>query len=155
MPGFLDKLKSGADKAAFEADRLMRLNQAQSALKTVQRELETELQALGQEVLALYDAGNLAQPELLDRMPKIEAIRQRVTAQEAEVERVREEKPPEAGAAAPEPAAPPEPVAPVRPGPPPPPPTPGAQVATCPNCGAALKPGVKFCPECGARVGEA
>ena len=32
MPGFFDKIKSGADKAAFEADRLRRVTQAQSVL---------------------------------------------------------------------------------------------------------------------------
>jgi peptidoglycan hydrolase CwlO-like protein len=98
MPSFLDKLKSGADKAAFEADRLVRVNQAQGALRNLQHELENELQALGQQVAALYDNGTLTQPELLALMPQLEAKRQQIASQEAEVERIRQEKAPEAGA---------------------------------------------------------
>jgi hypothetical protein len=153
MPGFFDRLKSGADKAAFEADRLLRLNQAQSAVRTAQRELDAEVLELGQQALALYDAGTLTQPELLAICPKIDAKRQDVAAKEAEVERIRQEKPPEAGTPAPE--APPEPPEPVQPEHTPPEPvTPAAGARTCPNCGSALPDDVRFCPECGTRVGE-
>ena len=141
MPGFLDKLKSGADKAAFEADRLVRINQAQSALKAMQRELEAEVAALGQQALALYDAGTLTQSELLALGPKIDDVRQRIAAQEAEVERIRQEKPPEAAPAQERPAA-----------------TAEADVApegrVCPNCQTPLSADVRFCPECGAKVAE-
>jgi hypothetical protein len=150
MPGFLDKLKSGADKAAFEADRLVRVNQAQSALKAIQRELEAEVVALGQQALALYDAGTLTQPELLALGPKIDSIRQRVAAQEAEVERIRQEKPPEAAAAQEKPVAAveasPAPQAEVA--------APGPPGRFCPNCHAPLPADVRFCPECGAKVAE-
>jgi hypothetical protein len=149
MPSFLDKLKSGADKAAFEADRLVRVNQAQSTLKSIQRELETEVAATGQQVLALYDAGTLTQPELLALCPKIDELRGRIAAQEAEVERIRQEKPPEATAPAqermPEAAVP---VASMQPEVP----TPAVRGRTCPNCQAPLPDDVRFCPECGSKV---
>jgi hypothetical protein len=161
MPGFFDKLKSGADKAAFEADRLLRLNQAQSAVKSVQRELEAEILELGRQALALHDAGTLTQPELLATCSEIDAKRQEVAAKEAEVERIRQEKPPEAGAPAPE--EPPEPAEPVHSGPsytppaqqqtPPQPVAPVAGGRTCPNCGTALPDDVRFCPECGTKLG--
>jgi hypothetical protein len=163
MPGFFDKLKSGADKAAFEADRLLRLNQAQSAVRTAQRELEAEILELGKQALALYDAGTLTQAELLAICPKIDAKRQDVSAKEAEVERIRQDKPPEAGAPAaglaeepsePLQTAPPQAV----PEPEQVPPQPAMPVAgerTCPNCGAALPDDVRFCPECGTRVEQA
>ncbi|HSJ55280.1 MAG TPA: zinc-ribbon domain-containing protein [Anaerolineae bacterium] len=165
MPSFLDKLKSGADKAAFEADRLMRVNQAQSAVRAAQRDLEVETGALGREVLALYDAGVLAQPELLAMCQKIDGMRQQVAALETEVERIRQEKAPdtsaqadvEPGADVPAPVPPPTPAAtPQRPMSVPPPvvaatPQP-PQAGTCPNCGSPLRAGVRFCPECGTRV---
>jgi hypothetical protein len=154
MPSFLDKLKSGADKAAFEADRLVRVNQAQSALRNLQRELETEMEALGKQALALYDAGTLTQSELLALMPQIEAKRQQIADQEAEVERIRQEKPAEAGAPAPDRPAPGAP-APYAAATPPPPPTPVVTGRACPNCGAALAADVRFCPECGSRVEDA
>jgi hypothetical protein len=154
MPGFFDRLKSGADKAAFEADRLLRLNRAESAVRAAQRELDAEILELGRQALALYDAGTLAQPELQDVCLKVDAKRQEIAVKEAEVERIREEKPPESGAPAdeqpPEPAySPPEPEA------PPEPPAPVVGGRTCPNCGAALPDDVRFCPECGAKVEEA
>ncbi|MBN1658534.1 MAG: zinc ribbon domain-containing protein [Anaerolineae bacterium] len=150
MAGFLGKLKSGADKAAFEADRLVRVNQAQSALRAIQRELEAEVAALGQQAVELYDAGALTQPELLALAPKIDSVRERIAAQEAEVERIRQEKPPEA-APAPEKSAT---VAPAAPEPPPPAPAPVPQGHVCPKCQTPLRPDVRFCPECGFRVAD-
>jgi hypothetical protein len=160
MPGFFDKLKSGADKAAFEADRLLRVNQAQSTLRALQRDLETETAGLGREVLALYDAGTLTQPELLALCPNIDALREKIATQEAEVERIRQEKPPEAPAPAQEkPAEPPQPVqaspalgTPAETETPAEPAAPGPQGRACPNCGTPLPADVRFCPECGTKL---
>ena len=163
MPGFFDRLKSGADKAAFEADRLLRLNQAQGAVKAAQRDLEAKVAELGRQALALYDAGNLDHPELQDICRQIEAQREEIAAREAEVERIREEKPPEAGG--PPSEQPPEPPTPPSAEPPYPPPAPEeptsefggptAEARTCPNCGTPLPPDVRFCPECGTKIEEA
>ena len=157
MPGFLDKIKSGADKAAFEADRLVRVNQAQGAVRTAQRDLESETVALGREVMILYEAGTLAQPELLDMCRRIDGLRQQVATLEAEVERIRQEKAPllpmpsdvEAAASMAPPAAvtPEPPAAPLSP-----PAVPAAQARACPKCGSPLRAGIRFCPECGTRV---
>ncbi len=169
MPGFFDKLKSGADKAAFEADRLRRQTQAQSALKGFQRDLETQVQALGQQALALYDAGTLTQPELLALGPQIDSLRQQIATQEAEIERIRHEKPPEAVAPAEEPPLPPPVPVPQRPPtpapvqagpvaePPPavrsaPPTTPELHGHICPKCQIPLPADVRFCPECGSKA---
>lgn len=166
MPGFFEKVKSGAEKAAFEADRLRRVNQAQGVLKGVQRELDAIVADWGPQVLELYDAGTLVQPELLAAGPKIDEIRARLAAQEAEILRIREEKPPEPE---PEPAPPPQVVAPPvpqttpaqpqhMPAPAPAEPvrasTPPVQVKGrfCASCGAALRAGANFCMECGTRV---
>lgn len=174
MPGFLDKIKSGADKAAFEADRLRRVSQAQSALRALQNELETQVAAIGQQVLALYDAGTLTQSELLALCPPIDSLREQIVAQGAEVERIRQEKPPEAPSAAAEQPAeargpvaerPPEPPTPVVEHPPatptpvpqrsPAPPPPALQGHICPQCQVQLRADVRFCPECGSRAVDA
>lgn len=149
MPRFLDRIKSGADKAAFEADRLLRVTQAQSALKALERDLEAQMAAIGQQAVALYDAGTLTQPELLAILPQIDTLRQQIAAQEAEVERIRQEKPPEAPAPAEE--EPPQAPAPAQEEPPEAP-APAPQGRRCPQCHTELPADVRFCPECGARV---
>jgi RNA polymerase subunit RPABC4/transcription elongation factor Spt4 len=139
MPGFLDKIKSGADKAAFEADRLRRQTQAQSALSKLKNDVNTQTAALGQKALALYDAGALAQPELLAVCQQMDALRQRIAVQEAEVERIRQEKPMDA----PAPAEAPAPV-PAR--------APAPSGHICPDCQTPLPADIRFCPECGAKA---
>ena len=148
MPGFFDKIKSGADKAAFEADRLRRQSQAQGALNRVKGDLNTQAAGIGQKVLALYDAGALAQPELLELCQQVDALRQQVAVQEAEVERIKQERPPEAEVPAPAAA----PVAAPAPAPAPTP-APAAAAKVCPHCGATVAGGGRFCPECGKPVG--
>ena len=133
MPGFFDKIKSGADKAAFEADRLRRVTVAQSALNKLKGELTTQTGAIGARAVELYDSGALAVPELQELCQQLDGLRQQVAAQEQEIERIREEKAPEAAAAAPTPTAAPA-------------------GRTCPNCHAEVAAGVKFCPNCGSKV---
>jgi hypothetical protein len=152
MPSFLDKVKTGAERATFEADRLRRLNQAKSALRALEGDLEQQVGALGQQVLALYSAGRLTQPELVASCASIDTLRQKIEAQAAEVERIQQEKPasepvaeqersPEALALVPE----------------------GLQQAAvesppgriCANCHSPLAAGARFCPECGAVATEA
>lgn len=150
MPGFLDRLKSGADKAAFAADRLRRLTQAQTALRGLQHELETQVAAIGQQALALYDARTLTQPELLALFPPIDGLRQQIVVSEAEVERIRDERAPDGSAETMEarpavPQAPPAMPAPASP-------VAAAPARPCPGCGAQVPTGVRFCPECGTKV---
>ena len=156
MPGLFDRIKSGADKAAFEADRLRRQSQAQGAVNKVKNDLNAQTAGIGQKVLALYDAGALAQPELVELCQQLDTLRQQIAVQEAEVERIKQEKPPEAEAAAPAavsgvaPAPTPTPTPTPAPAPTP---TPAPAAKFCPHCGATVTGGGRFCPECGKPVG--
>lgn len=127
MSEFFGRIKLGADKARFEAERLLRINQAQSVLKELERQLQGATAAMGSQVVALYDAGTLTQPELMESCQRIEAMRQRISAQTAEIERIRNEQPPEA------------PVV-VRSG------------HMCPQCQIQLPVGTGFCPQCGSKA---
>lgn len=162
MVALLEKLKDGAGKAQFEADRLRRLNQGQSTLKGLERQLQTDVAAMGTQVLELRDSGALSQPELIEACRQIDSLQQRISAQREDVERIRQEKArdpsgavlygqicprcqiqlpsdagfcPECGSAA-------ETVA---------PPAIPASVL-CASCGAPLAEGARFCSTCGASV---
>ena len=152
MPSFLDKVKTGAERASFEADRLRRLTQAKSALRALEGDLEKQVGVLGQQVLALYDSGSLTQPELVASCAPIDTLRQQIQDQTAEVERIQQEKPaseseteqersPEAPALVP--SSLPQTAIESLPG------------RTCANCHNPLPDGVKFCPECGAGLAPA
>lgn len=160
MPTIFDRIKEGADRAAFEADRLRRLQQAQSQLKALKRDVQQATDQLGAATLRLYDEGQLSRPELLQLCQEIDALREKVTAQEQEIERIRQEKPPEHLAPAvyghicpncrielpadarfcPRCGGPAADVAPPTPEP----------AARCAACGEPLLPGARFCPACGA-----
>jgi hypothetical protein len=129
MPGFFDKIKSGAESARFEAEKALRLQQAQSALSKLERDLEMQQAAIGKEVVALYDAGALSQPELATLCQQLDSLRQQITQQQAQVEHIRLEKAPVEGATAPAPAP--------------------AAGRVCPNCGTAVAADTRFCPGCG------
>ena len=166
MPAIFDRIREGADRAVFEADRLRRLQQAQSQLKALKRDVQQATDQLGAATLRLYDEGRLSQPELVQLCQEIDALRGRVTAQEQEIERIRQERPPAPRVAAsrfvpvlyghicpncrielpaearfcPHCGGPAADVAPPAPEP----------AACCVTCGAYLSPEARFCPACGA-----
>jgi RNA polymerase subunit RPABC4/transcription elongation factor Spt4 len=170
MVSFLDKLKSGADKAALEADKLRRTTLVRSNISALQGEVSRHTRTLGETAMQLYDAGSLDQPELARICRDIAGLRQQIAAKEAEIEEIRQETLPE------EPASPqpksaryghicpkchiqlpaearfcPEcggPAADVAP----PTPEPPAASALCATCGGELVAGSAFCPQCGAAV---
>jgi hypothetical protein len=151
MPSFLEKMKSGAERATFEADRLRRLTQAKSALKALEEDLEKQTIAIGQQVLALYDEGCLTQPELLTSCSAIDTLRQKINAQETEVERVQQENPATEPIVEQEWSSETPPLAPA-----------GPQKAAvesmpgsiCVKCHGPLAADARFCPECGTPVAQ-
>ncbi len=127
MSEIFGRIKLGADKARFEAERLIRLNQAQSVLRDLERQLQATTAAMGSQALRLYDAGMLTQLELVESCQRIEVMRQRISAQAAEIERIRNEQPPEAPVVA-------------------------QYGHLCPQCHIQLPAGTDFCPHCGSRA---
>jgi hypothetical protein len=145
MPGIFDKMKSGAERASFEADRLWRVNQARSTLRGLEGGLEAQLAALGLQTLALYDAGGLTQAELLASCGPIDALRQQIEGQKAEVERIQQEKlPTEPGAEQERPPEAPVHEEPARAA------AESTQERICARCHSPVMAGARFCQECGA-----
>jgi hypothetical protein len=157
MSGLFDKIVEGAEQVISEVDKGGQIGSAISGLRhrmaeadrkrkiraveqQIQELKDKEAQAinsLSAQVLALHEAGNLSQPELVSLCKRVDEIRAQIEEHEAELEQLQ----------------PPEPT--------PPPPTPAPAPASapssssterCPQCGVAVVSGAAFCQSCGAKL---
>lgn len=92
MSSLVDRFKSGAGKAAFEADKLRRLQIAQSAVKPLRAESERLFTEMGKLAYLVYNQGGLDKPELLTAGDRLAKIHTQIQEAEAEVERIRAEE---------------------------------------------------------------
>ena len=155
MSSFIDRIRSGAGKAAFEADKLRRMNAVQSEIKGLKGEVRQALNRVGDVAYDLYREGRLEQPVLQKSCQGVQALEERIATAEQQLESIRQEEyvedhygrvcpnghgpiPPEnsfcqeCGARAVE-AAPP-----------------AAANRSCQNCGQELSAEARFCANCGA-----
>lgn len=151
----LKSVQSTAEKAAFEADKLVRVKREEGALADMQRKVQARLADLGQAALALYHAGSLTDPGVAALAQELAGLEEQVQQQKGKLAAVRSEQfqsgsqpvAPAPVAEEPAPAAP-EPVL-EQPAPPAPE---APALITCPNCQSEVKATVTFCPECGNRL---
>ena len=129
--GRIQSAISGLRHQMAEADRKRKINQIKKQIQDLQAKEAQSINALSAQVLALYEAGSLTQPELLSLCKGVDEIRAQIKEQEAELAQYQ----------------------PLQTEPAPP----GAQPAAgprCPNCGAAVVAGAAFCQSCGTRLVE-
>jgi len=129
MAGFLDRLKKGADRAAFEAERLRRIASVRSEINALKGRVKQNRKSLGIRALELFDADHLTQPELLEICEQIAALRQQVAEKEAKIEAIRQETLPEE-------------------------PEPALYGHICPRCKIRLPDEAQFCPRCGGPAAD-
>lgn len=130
--GQIQSAISGLKARLAEADRKRKVTLVKEAIGELQSREAQAINALSAQVLALYEAGTLSQPELLSLCRGVDAIREQIKEREAELAQL-------------------------QPPPPPPAPTPAAPEARlsaetqprCRHCGAPLVQGAAFCPGCG------
>lgn len=157
MPDFFGKLKSGAEKVAFEADKMARLNHAQGEVGKVKRQIEAQYMKLGQLVYQHYANPELESPDINEICQNIGELEKEVVEKQAVVERIDAETFSEQGDQKP---APEPQTAPVETTPQEVPPAPGAEPVQdaaprtkfCTNCGKEIPAATKFCPECGQKI---
>ena len=158
MSGIMKSLRGGADRAAFEAAKLVRLQREQFRLKTQEDQKRELMQNLGEAVWQLHGAGKVSEPQLLAICQQLQGVVKQIHEIGATIEKIRQEQPPEpskceacgreltendlfcpacGGKVVNAQAAQPGPV---------------AATQTCPNCGGALRPGAAFCGACGHRL---
>lgn len=156
MSDVIKNLRSGADRAAFEAGKLVRLQRAQLERRTHEQQRRQSLEQLGEAVWRLYAQGRVSDPELVSICHQIQTITHQLVELQKTVAKLRQEQAdgpskcldcghdlgagdafcPFCGAQAD--AADAE----------------GATAAaaqTCPGCGQTVRPGAVFCGHCGRR----
>jgi hypothetical protein len=161
MSDFFGKLKSGAEKVAFEADKMNRLNRAKGELDKLKSQVQGEFAKLGEIYFSNRESGQLTGPEYDQICQALTDLLQQVEGKNAEVQKIDAEmyglpaaQPASSsifGQGQPQPqtqgaSAPPEP-------------SPAAPVAAaakttkfCPNCGTEIPIETKFCTNCGSKV---
>jgi hypothetical protein len=127
MSSLVNRFKSSANKAAFEADKLRRGQMAQLAIRPLRNEVSRLYSEMGELAYLLYTQEAISQPELCTIGERLAEVHAQISAAEAEVERIRAEEYIE------------------------PPPDETSQTnLSCPNGHGVLAEGTSFCQECGA-----
>jgi len=123
--GQIQSAISGLRQRMADADRRRKINAVKGQIHDLQTREAQAISSLSAQVLALYEAGTLTQPELVSLCRGVNEIRKQIEGHEAELAKLE-----------PVPMAAPEPQA-------------GAR---CPNCGVAVVAGAAFCQTCGTRM---
>ncbi len=147
MSDFFGRLKSGAGKVAFEAEKVARVNRAQSELAQLKKQADTLYAKLGEMVYENFTSGSSEAPDISQLCQNITDMKTQVAAKEAEIQRINADvynpAAPAPVAAAPAPAysAPAAPAV-----------APQGETHFCPNCGKEQPAGTKFCTDCGFKM---
>jgi hypothetical protein len=123
--GQIQSAISGLRHRMAEADRRRKINSVTGQIQELQAKEAQAINSLSAQVLALYEAGTLTQPELVSLCRGVDEIRKQIAAREAELAKLE-----------PAPVAASEPQAGNR----------------CPTCGVAVVAGAAFCQTCGTRL---
>jgi membrane protease subunit (stomatin/prohibitin family) len=171
MDNFMGKLKSGANKMAYEAEKMARVSKARNELDTLKNQVKAQYTKLGELYYQKRSSG-VTGPEFDALCQAVMDLEQQIKAKEEEIQKITAETfesqagaapqvqaPVTSGAPAPAPAVPAPTVqaaqAPVSPSASFSMPTQVnalAQTKVCPACGKEIPAAVKFCPECGKPV---
>jgi RNA polymerase subunit RPABC4/transcription elongation factor Spt4 len=168
--GHLKSVLDGLRTQWNEIDRRRRTNQLNTEIKAMREEMKRLTEALGLQVLSLYDAGKVTHPELSRLAQRINDLRDEVEARNAELEQIKAQPAPpptqcpQCQAALPgdaefcqkcgarvRAAQPSQPASAS--------PAPAAASSAqpvvrlrCPKCKTIVAPGTGFCPTCGVKL---
>lgn len=145
MQDFVEAAKraaaNAAERAAWEANRLRRINARQHDVELAQRERGALLEQMAGISLDLDRRGQLTQEPLRALVQRLRSLDQEIASAASEVQAMRGETFKPGAPSAPAPA--------VRP-------SPAAQAAAgehpCPTCGEPVRNSANFCSACGTRL---
>ena len=160
MSDFFGKLKSGAGKVAFDADKMNRVNKAKGEIGKFKQQTEALYLKLGEITYRQFANPGEAAPDISEICQNITELGRQIELKNADIVRINAEQYAPQGAPAPVPPAA-QPATPVQTTPAPVTPAPTAAAASaaataqtkfCPNCGKEMALAVKFCPDCGTKM---
>lgn len=144
---FFDAIRNTAADAAFEAQKVVRIQKQQAVVSGLQKERDAAVMSVGNAVVQRAQEGSLTDPDLVSLTEQVRAVDERIRDAQTELERIRSEQAPDqttqqsgqqpfqsTAAAAGGPSSP------------------AAGGTACPQCGSHVPAGSVFCTNCGARV---
>ncbi len=155
MSDFFGKLRSGAGKVAFEADKMNRVSHAKGELEKLKNQVQAQYSKLGEMYYTQRQTVGVSGPGYDEICQAIQLLEQQVLAKNDDIQRINAEVYTAQGT---QPSVQPA-ASPVQPAPVPtqsasaPVQAPSADATKfCPNCGREMPVATKFCPDCGTNV---
>ena len=160
MSDFFGKLKSGAGKAAFDVDKMGRVNKAKGEITKFKQQIDALYLKLGEITYNQFANPGSAAPDISEMCQNITELNRQITQKNDDIVRINAETYAPQGAPAPAPVPPvtqaPTPAqatpSPVNVAPVAADAAPAASSKFCPNCGKEMGVAVKFCPDCGTKM---
>jgi hypothetical protein len=145
MSDFFGKLKSGAGKVAFEAEKMNRLNHAKGDLEKIKGLIQAQYNKLGEMYYTQRSTVGVSGPAYDEICQAIVDLEHQVECKNDDIQRINAENYLQPGTQPPaQPVAPPVQYA----------SAPAATAKFCPNCGKEIPAAVKFCPDCGTKCND-
>jgi hypothetical protein len=154
MTDFFGRLKSGAGKVAFEAEKMARVNRAQGELAKIKSQIEEQFHKLGQLYYSQQANLDAAAPAFAEICQVVAGLEEQASHKEEEIHQINAETyNPQGATPSPMPAATPAQFTPMPAMGNTMPSAPAAlQTKACPSCGREMAVTVKFCPDCGTKT---
>ncbi len=157
MSDFFGRLKSGAEKVAFEADKMTHLNRAKGELEKIKSQIQSQYSKLGEMYYTQRTMTGVTGPAYDEICQVIMDLENQANAKNEEIQRINAETySPHAAQPAAQPASEPAPspstTSTTQYNPPSAPAPAAATTKFCPNCGKEMPVETKFCPDCGTKV---
>jgi zinc-ribbon domain len=155
MSDFFGKLKSGAGKVAFEAEKMNRLNKARGELEKLKSQVQAQYAKLGEMYFTQHETTGVTGPAYDEICQAIKDLQVQVENKNEDLQNINAEVyTPQGAQPAAQPVATPMQATPVQQQSVPPAAAAPAVAAKkfCTNCGTEIPGETKFCPNCGTKV---
>jgi hypothetical protein len=126
------RLKTGASKAAFDADKLMRVRKVEGEIGQLKKQIDAFQERLGEITYLSYIHKEPQSQDAVDYCEKLIVLEQQVIDKQGEIKNIQAETFGQSSSPTSTPTA--------------------TNLAKCPNCGKMNDYNTKFCAECGTKL---